>query len=81
LKHEIYNHDFSDDVSVTTNSPVIVGMTKIDDIKMVTRDVIFEFDDMNDEAPNIPSPILPEIIDSDNPLCKMDAKSESSSQN
>jgi hypothetical protein len=49
--------DSTDNVSVSTNSPAIVDTTKIDNIKMVTRDVMFELDNMNDETPNIPSPI------------------------
>jgi hypothetical protein len=81
LKHGVYNQDFSDDVSVTTNSPVILGMTKIDDIEMVTRDVMYEFDDMNAEAASISSPISTEMLDNNHPLCEMDAKSESSNQN
>jgi hypothetical protein len=36
---------------------------------------------MNDEATSISSPISTEMRDNDNPLCDMDAKSESSNQN
>jgi hypothetical protein len=46
--------DFSDDVSVTTNSPEIMGTTKIDNIKMVTREMMFELDAINYEATTIP---------------------------
>jgi hypothetical protein len=80
LKHEIYTQVFSDDVYVTTNLPAIVNMTHIDDMEMVTQNTMFEFDAMNDEAPNIPSPNSTEILDDDQPLCDMDTKLESSNK-
>jgi hypothetical protein len=73
--------DFSYDVSVIINSPAIVGMTKIDDIEMVTRDVTFALDDMNDEAPSIPSPSSTEMLDGDHPLSAMDTTFEFSNKN
>jgi hypothetical protein len=81
LKQEIYTVDFIDDVSVTINSPAIVGLSKIDDIEMVTQDVMFELDDMNDENPKIPSPISTKMLEDNQPLRGMDAKLEFSNKN
>jgi hypothetical protein len=81
LEQEIYTIDFSDDVSVKNTFPSIVGMTKSDDIEMVTRDVMFELDGMNDEAPPIPSPISTEMLEDDQPLRDMDTTFEFSNMN
>jgi hypothetical protein len=42
---------------------------------------MFEFDDMNDEANYMSSPISTEMLDNDQPLIAIDAKSESSNHN
>jgi hypothetical protein len=42
---------------------------------------MFELEEMNDEAPNIPSPISTEMLDDDQPPRDMDATFEFSSNN
>jgi hypothetical protein len=68
--------DSTDYFSPASNFPAIVGTTKIDNIEMMTRDVMFDLDDVDDEAPNIPSPISTEMFDDDQPIRAMDATFE-----
>jgi hypothetical protein len=57
MKHQSYTHEVTGNSSVTTDSPPFGSTTKVDDTEMVNRDVIFDFNNRNEEFPPISSHI------------------------
>jgi hypothetical protein len=74
LKRQIYKHEVTGNSSVTTDSPPIFSTTKVDDTERVNRDVMFDFDNRNEEFSTISSHISTEMFDNDEALCCMDAE-------
>jgi hypothetical protein len=57
------------------DSPSIVGTTRVDDEERVNRDVIFDLDSVAEEVASVSSPVVTEMFDNDEALCRMDAES------
>jgi hypothetical protein len=74
LKCQIYTHEVTGISSVTNYSPPLVSTTKVDDTERVNRDVIFDFDNRNEEFSTISSHISTEMFDNYEALCLMDAE-------
>jgi hypothetical protein len=81
LKRQIYTHEVTGSNWVTTDSPPLASITKVDDTERVNRDVIFDFDNRDEEFSTISSHISTEMFDNNETLCRMDAEFLSSNLN
>jgi hypothetical protein len=61
--------------ALKNDSPSIVGTTRVDDAERVNRDVIFDLYSVAEEVESVSSPVATEMLDNDEALCRMDAKS------
>jgi hypothetical protein len=68
-------------ITLTNDSPPLVGTTKVDDTERVNRDVIFDLDSRAEELSTVSSHISTEMFDNDEALCCMDAEFLSSNIN
>jgi hypothetical protein len=81
LKHHIFTHEVTGNSSVTTDSPPLVGTTKVDDTEMVNRDVMFDFNNRNEQYSTISSHISTEMFGNDEALCRTNVEFLSSNLN